>query len=147
MTAIRLTLDGYLDEMPARFRVVSSPTGQAVDETLWACRTFDPHIVHALMAEFRPRDLMRISGRLVVPGAATGAGPRLDIDTLQLLAPADAWHLAGPVVDRHGPYLCVLDPETGQVPVFHETGTWVGTAANPGAITDLIRTHETEPKD
>ncbi|MFH8717505.1 hypothetical protein [Streptomyces zaomyceticus] len=44
MTAIPLVLDGYLDEFPVpgdggltvHFRVISSPTDDAVDETAWA---------------------------------------------------------------------------------------------------------------
>ncbi|MFE5597015.1 hypothetical protein [Streptomyces sp. NPDC056549] len=57
MTAIPLVLDGYLDELPlpdddgltARFRVISSPTDDVTDDTVFACRTADPHIAHALL--------------------------------------------------------------------------------------------------
>ncbi|WP_329625889.1 hypothetical protein OG357_38295 (plasmid) [Streptomyces sp. NBC_01255] len=151
MTAIPLLLDGYLDELPvrgddgltARFRVISSPTDDNVDETVWACRTADPHLAHALLTLMQPGDLLRIGGHLAVPGPGDGGGPRLDVDALELLAAAPARHLADMVLDRYGPYLVVFDPEVDTVPVFTETGAWVGTAENADAITDLIHAHET----
>ncbi|MER8233151.1 hypothetical protein [Streptomyces sp. NPDC094049] len=153
MTAIPLLLDGYLDNLPvpgddgltARFRVISSPTDDATDETVWACRTADPHLAHALLTLMQPGDLLRIGGHLAVPGPADGStgGPRLDVESLELLAPAPTRHLADMVLDRYGPYVVVFDPETDAVPVFTETGLWVGTAEHPDAITRLIHTHET----
>ncbi|MFF8415057.1 hypothetical protein [Streptomyces omiyaensis] len=46
-------------------------------------------------------------------------------------------------LDRYGPCLVVFDPAVDTVPVFTETGTWVGTAENVDAISDLIHAHET----
>ncbi|MFF5638270.1 hypothetical protein [Streptomyces sp. NPDC012825] len=151
MTAIPLALDGYLDELPvaddggliARFRVVSSPTDDVTDETVWACRTTDPHLAHTLLTLMRPGDLLRVGGHLTLPGRGDEGGPRLDVDALELLAPAPAMDLAEMVLDRYGPYLVVLDPDTDSVPVFTETGAWVGAAQNADAITDLIHAHET----
>ncbi|MDV5143232.1 hypothetical protein R1T08_02630 [Streptomyces sp. SBC-4] len=151
MTAIPLVLDGYLDELPvadddgltARFRVISSPTDDATDETVWACRTVDPHIAHALLTLMQPGDLLRIGGHLALPGPGDEGAPRLDVDALDLLAPAPTRHLAEMVLDRYGPYLVVFAPDTNEVPVFTETGAWVGTAEHPDAITDLIHTYET----
>ncbi|MFC8793358.1 hypothetical protein [Streptomyces cinereoruber] len=150
MTAIPLVLAGYLDELPvpgddgltARFRVISSPTDDTVDETVWACRTADPHLAHALLTLMRPGDLLRIGGHLALPGPGEG-GPRLDVDALELLAPAPARHLTEMVLNRYGSYLVIFDPEVDTIPVFTEAGTWVGTAEHSDAITDLIHTHET----
>ncbi|MFE0776779.1 hypothetical protein [Streptomyces sp. NPDC058861] len=153
MTAIPLVLDGYLDEVPvpddggliARFRVISSPTDDATDETVWACRTADPHLAHALLTLMQPGDLLRVGGYLALPGPGPGGegGPRLDVDALELLAPTPARHLADMVLDRYGPYLVIFDPDTDSVPVFTETGAWVGTAEHADAVTDLIHAHET----
>ncbi|MGA4980192.1 hypothetical protein [Streptomyces cinereoruber] len=151
MTAIPLLLDGYLDDLlvpgddglTARFRVISSPTDDATDETVWACRTADPHLAHALLTLVQPGDLLRVGGHLALPGPGDEGGPRLDVDSLELLAPAPARHLVEMVLDRYGPYLVVLDPETETVPVFTETGAWVGTAEHADAVTDLIHAHET----
>ncbi|MFC7796224.1 hypothetical protein [Streptomyces cinereoruber] len=154
MTAIPLVLDGYLDDLPVaddgglivRFRVVSSPTDDATDETVWACRTADPHLAHELLTLMRPGDLLRIGGHLALPGPGDEGGPRLDVDALGLLAPAPAMDLAEMVLDRYGPYICVFDPETDTVPVFTETGAWIGTAKNPDSITDLIHAYETDTR-
>ncbi|MFF9854265.1 hypothetical protein [Streptomyces litmocidini] len=155
MAALPLVLDGYLDELPApgddgltaRFRVISSPTDDATDdatdETVFACRTADPHLAHALLILMRPGDLLRIGGHLALPGPHDEGGPRLAVDSLELLAPAPARRLADMVLDRYGPYLVVFDPEVDTVPVFTETGAWVGTAEHPDAITDLIHAYET----
>ncbi|ROQ23237.1 hypothetical protein EDD98_7687 [Streptomyces sp. PanSC19] len=150
MTAIPLVLDGYLDELPvpgddgltARFRVIPSPTDDTTDETVFACRTADPHLAHALLNLVQPGDLLRIGGHLALPGPADEGGPRMDVDALELLAPAPARHLAEMVLDRYGSYLVVFDPDVDTVPVFTETGTWVGTAEHTDAITDLIHAHE-----
>ncbi|MFE0776436.1 hypothetical protein [Streptomyces sp. NPDC058861] len=151
MTAIPLVLDGYLDDLPVaddgglivRFRVVSSPTDDVTDETVWACRTTDPHLAHELLTLMRPGDLLRVGGHLALPGPGDEGGPRLDVDALSFLAPAPAMDLAETVLDRYGPYLVVLDTETDTVPVFTEAGVWVGLAEHPDAITDLIHAHET----
>ncbi|MFI9297511.1 hypothetical protein [Streptomyces gardneri] len=151
MTAIPLALDGYLDDLPvpgdegltASFRVISSPTDDAMDETVWACRTADPHIAHSLLTWMRPGDLLRIGGHLVLPGPDDEGGPQLSVDTLELLLPAPTRHPADMVLDRYGPYLVVFDPGVHTVPVFTEAGTWVGTAEDPDAINDLIHAHET----
>ncbi|MFC8460086.1 hypothetical protein ACFUJ0_25085, partial [Streptomyces sp. NPDC057242] len=99
MTAIPQVLEGYLDDLPVgdddglvtRFRVVSSPTDDATDETVWACRTTDPHLAHELLTLMRPGDLLRISGHLALPGPGDEGGPRLDVDALVLLAPRPPW--------------------------------------------------------
>ncbi|MGW8355556.1 hypothetical protein [Streptomyces wedmorensis] len=124
MTAIPLVFDGYLDDLPipgddgvtVRFRVISSPT----DETVWACRTADPHIAHELRTLMRPGDLLRIGGHLALPSPHDEGSPRLDGDALELLASAPARHLAETVLDHYGPYLVIFDPEVDTVPVFTE---------------------------
>ncbi|MFE7948224.1 hypothetical protein [Streptomyces sp. NPDC057426] len=150
MTAIPLALDGYLDDLPvpgddgtiARFRVISSPTDDVADETVFACSTVEPFIAYALLTEIQPGDLVRISGYLTFPDRLDQGGPRLAVDSLELLAPAPARYLVEMVLDRYGPYIVVLDPEADAVPVFTEAGTWVGHAPNPDAITDLIAAYE-----
>lgn len=71
MTAIPLVLDELPvaadDGLTARFRVISSPTDDATDETVWACRTADPHLAHALLTLMQPGDLLCIGGNLALP--------------------------------------------------------------------------------
>ncbi|MFE5513993.1 hypothetical protein ACFQ9J_26015 [Streptomyces sp. NPDC056529] len=151
MTAIPLLLDGYLDDLPVadddglivRFRVISSPTDDVTDETVWACRTTDPHLAHELLTLMRPGDLLRIGGHLALPGPGDEGGPRLDVDVLGLLAPAPTLNLTKTVLDRYGSYLVIFDPDTDAVPVFTEAGAWVGLAEHPDTITDLIHAYET----
>ncbi|WP_328947352.1 hypothetical protein OG259_41325 (plasmid) [Streptomyces sp. NBC_00250] len=119
MTAIPLALDGYLDSLPApgddgltaRFRLISSPTDDAIDDTVWDCHTADPRIAHELLTLMRPGDLLRIGGHLVLPGQDNEGGPRLSVDALELLLPAPDRHLADMVLDRYGPY----PPQPGQL--------------------------------
>ncbi|MDX2565008.1 hypothetical protein PV371_35885 [Streptomyces sp. TX20-6-3] len=150
MTAIPLVLDGYLDELPvpgddgltARFRVISSPTDDATDETVFACHAADPHVAHALLNLMQPGDLLRIGGHLAVPGPGDGGGPRLAVDSLELLTPAPARNSAEMTLDRYSSYLVVFNSAVDTVQVFAEDGTWVGTAEHADAITDLIHAHE-----
>ncbi|MFJ5712751.1 hypothetical protein [Streptomyces sp. NPDC093105] len=150
MTAVPLILDGYLDELPipgddgltARFRVISSPTDDATDETVFACRTADPHLAHVLLNLMQPGDLLRIGGHLALPGPTDEGGPRMDVDALELLARAPARHLAEMTLDRYGSYLVVFDPDVDTVPVFTEAGIRVGTAEHKDAVTHLIHAHE-----
>ncbi|MDV9188204.1 hypothetical protein R6L23_08240 [Streptomyces sp. SR27] len=154
MTAIPLVLDGYLDELPvpgddgltARFRVISSPTDDVADETVFACRTVDPHLAHALLNLMQPGDLLRVGGHLILTSPHTDVGPRLDVDALELLAPAPARDLAEMTLDRYGPYLVIFNPEVDTVPCFTEAGTWVGAAEHADDITDLIHAHETRSR-
>jgi hypothetical protein len=67
-----LTVDGFLDTVPtpgdapytARFQLVVSPTDDVVDDVTWSCTTSKPGIVHALLTEIQPGDLLHVSGVL-----------------------------------------------------------------------------------
>ncbi|TVL88510.1 hypothetical protein CD790_30915 [Streptomyces sp. SAJ15] len=142
-----MTIDGFLDTVPepgdtdgtVRFLLVSSPTDDPVDEAILPCTTGDPRIVHALLTELRSGDLLHVSGILTLPGSADG-GVRLSVDALEVLATAPV--RGGTVLDRFGPYLVVLDADHDQVPIFTETGRWVGEAGDPDKIRDLIDAFE-----
>ncbi|MFB7341203.1 hypothetical protein ACFCZ6_14195 [Streptomyces hydrogenans] len=156
-TATPFTLDGYLDDLPrsgddgttADFRLISSPTGDPDDETSYTCRTTDPHLAHALLSLMNPGDLLRVEGHLVLPGRDDHGDPRITVDALELLVPTPLLARTEMVLDRYGPYLLVLAPDTDTVPVFRETGAWIGLAADIAAVADLIHAHEssTPPAD
>lgn len=46
------------------------------------------------------------------------------------------------VLDRYGPYVVAFHAGQDAVPVFTEHGAWIGGAANPDAIGELIATYE-----
>ncbi|AXK34666.1 hypothetical protein DVA86_20450 [Streptomyces armeniacus] len=151
MDAIPLALDGYLDAIPspgathgtARFRLIASPTDDVADESIWVCATRDPRIAHALLTEIHPGDLLRVTGYLLLPDG-TASTARLSVDTLEVLATAPLQELHDMVLDRYGPYAVVYDADRDHVPVFTTAGTWVGEAANPDAIGDLIAAFESD---
>ncbi|MGP3632653.1 hypothetical protein ACTU45_04635 [Streptomyces sp. 24-1644] len=45
-------------------------------------------------------------------------------------------------IERNGPYLYVFDADHTTVPVWTETGAWVGTAEDPSTITQLLADYE-----
>jgi hypothetical protein len=150
METQHLAVDGYVDAVPTRgakdaatFELIVSPAdGDAAapdtPDTVLFCTTGDPRITHALLTEVQPGDLLRVSGTAVQP-ESPGEPARLTIDVLEVLAAASPHDL---VLDRYGSYCVVFDAETNDVPVFTVDGAWVGVAANPGAIRDLIDTHK-----
>ncbi|GGO98683.1 hypothetical protein [Wenjunlia tyrosinilytica] len=149
MDTKHLAVDGYLYAVPtpgarcgtARFELICSPTDDAADDTVLSCTTADPRIAYALLTEIHPGDLLRVTGTLVQPGD-TGEPARATVDALEVLAAAPLRTLREMVLDRYGPYLVVFDADTGTVPVFTENGAWVGEAASPDTIGDLIDAHE-----
>jgi hypothetical protein len=46
------------------------------------------------------------------------------------------------VLERYGIYAVVFDADRDAVPVFTANGTWVGEAASPDKIGDLIDAYE-----
>ncbi|MEU2564866.1 hypothetical protein ABZ626_36880 [Streptomyces longispororuber] len=93
MQAIPLTLDGYLADAPepgaregtAVWRLTCSAGSEyLVDEAVVPCTTMEPEIVHALLRERQPGDLLRVTGHLTLPGLAGGV-MRLHADTLEVL--------------------------------------------------------------
>ncbi|MFD3622755.1 hypothetical protein ACFWWT_48135 [Streptomyces sp. NPDC058676] len=149
MDTKHLTVDGYLDTVPtpgaapctARFQLIVSPTDDAVDDVIWSCTTSKPGIVHALLTEIQPGDLLHVSGVLTQPDNPAEPA-RLTVDALEVLATAPARALREMVLDRYGDYVVVFDADTDAVPVFTAHGQWVGTAESPDTIGTLIETHE-----
>lgn len=144
-----LTVDGFLYTVPvpgtrpgtAQFELISSPTDDPADDTVFSCTTRDPRIAHALLTEIQPGDLLHVSGTLVQP-RANGEAAQLTVDALDVLAAAPARALLEMVLDRYGDYVVVFDTDTDTVPVFTAQGQWVGLADNPDTIATLIDLHE-----
>ncbi|WP_331759417.1 hypothetical protein [Streptomyces sp. NBC_01579] len=63
---------------------------------------------------------------------------------MEVLAAAPSRALHDMVLDRYGPYLVVFDADIDTVLVFTENGAWVGEAASPDAIADLIDAYEND---
>ncbi|GAA2767526.1 hypothetical protein GCM10010103_65680 [Streptomyces paradoxus] len=149
MDTKNLTVDGFLDTVPtpgaapytAQFQLIVSPTDDAVDDVIWSCTTTKPGIVHALLTEIQPGDLLHVSGVLTQPDKPTEPA-RLTVDALEVLATAPARPLQEMVLDRYGDYVVVFDADTDAVPVFTALGQWVGEAESPDTIGTLIEIHE-----
>lgn len=147
MDTKHLTVDGYLDTVPtpgdaqytARFQLIVSPTDDVVDDVTWPCTTSKPGIVHALLTEIQPGDLLHVSGVLTQPDNPVKPAS-FTVDALEVLATAPARALQEMVLDRYGDYVVVFDADT--VPVFTALGQWVGTAESPDTIGTLIEIHE-----
>ncbi|MEU5632116.1 hypothetical protein ACH47C_23395 [Streptomyces rishiriensis] len=144
-----LTVDGFLYAVPspgtrpgtAQFELITSPTDDPADDTVFSCTTEEPRIANALLTEIQPGDLLHVAGFLTQP--ASPAGPaRLTVDALEVLATAPTRALQEMVLDRYGDYVVVFDADTDAVPVFTALGQWVGLADNPDAIATLIDIHE-----
>jgi hypothetical protein len=86
-----------------------------VDDVIWSCTTSKPGIVHELLTEIQPGDLLHVSGVLTQPHNAAEPA-RLTADALEALATAPARALQETVLDRYGDYVVVFDPDTGAVP-------------------------------
>jgi hypothetical protein len=124
--------------------LIASPAdddGTGDTDTVFACTTGDPFITYALLTDIQPGDLLRVSGTVVQPETPGGAA-QLTVDALQTLAAASLPVLNEMVLDRYGLYLCVFDVDRDQVPVFTEDGAWVGEAASPDVVGDLIDAFE-----
>ncbi|CAL9669323.1 hypothetical protein [Streptomyces sp. enrichment culture] len=107
MDAIPLALDGYLAaeaepgdrEGTVCWRLTcSAGTDHLVEEAVIPCTTMEPEIVHALLTERQPGDLLRVTGHLTLPDTADGI-IRLHADSLEVL-----WE--APLLDADG------DPDT-----------------------------------
>jgi hypothetical protein len=93
MDVIPLALDGYLtaDPVPGdRDGTVcwrlscSAGTDHMAEEAIIPCTTMEPEIVHALLTERQPGDLLRVTGHLTLPATAGGV-IQLHVDTLEVL--------------------------------------------------------------
>ncbi|MFE4019291.1 hypothetical protein ACFXPZ_18040 [Streptomyces sp. NPDC059101] len=136
----------------ARFRLISSPTEDVSEESVLACVTGDPFIVHLVLTELRPGDVLRVAGMLTLPDRASGA-VQLQVDALEVLKEvpltlaetadeAEAEAADQLTFDRYGDYVVIFDGDTDAVPVFTARGKWIGLADNPDAIATLIDIHE-----
>lgn len=149
-----IVLDGFLGDetMPglhgstARFRVIVSPTDELADDMVLPCTVTDPVMAHAVLHELRAGDQLRVTGHLRLP--RTPDEPMwLDVNALEVLGTAPLMGapeaVGTAVMERYGPYICWHDADSGgDVPVWTETGTWVGVAADPGELSDLIAQFE-----
>ncbi|MCT9094181.1 hypothetical protein N4G70_35875 [Streptomyces sp. ASQP_92] len=117
MDTIPCALDGYLtaDPVPgARDGTVvwrlscSSTADHMEEEAVIPCTASQPDIVHALLTERQPGDLLRVTGRLTLPVTANGI-IQLHAETLEVLWAAP---LLDPDEDDAGDTATVTDPET-----------------------------------
>lgn len=149
-----LAIDGYVDAIPApgtrwgtaTFGLIHSPANAdriAPDtpDTVYVCTTGDPRITHALLNEIQLGDLLRVTGTVVQPDDPTDPA-LLTVDALEVLEAAPAPVLYDLVLECWGGYAAVFDADRDTVPVFTVDGTWVGEAASPDVISDLIHAHE-----
>lgn len=149
-----LAIDGYVDAIPApgtgwgtaRFDLIHSPAdadriAPDAPDTVYTCTTGDPRIADVLLREIQPGDLVRVTGTLVQPDDPE-APAHVTVDGLEVLKAAPAAVLYDLVLERFGNYVVVFDADRDQVPVFTASGRWVGEAANPDAISDLIDAYE-----
>jgi hypothetical protein len=83
----------------------------------------------------------RVTGTVVQPDDPE-APARFTVDGLEVLEASPAAVLFDLVLERWGSYVSVFDADRDAVPVFTMDGTWVGEAASPDAIGDLIEAHE-----
>ncbi|MFK8851768.1 hypothetical protein [Streptomyces sp. Ac-502] len=154
MDATHLAVDGYVDAIPApgtswgtaTFDLIHSPAdadriAPDTPDTVYACTTSDPSITDVLLSEIQPGDLLRVTG-IAVQADGPAAPARLTVEALEVLEAAPAPVLYDLVLERWGGYAAVFDADRDTVPVFTVTGTWIGEAASPDAITDLIDAYE-----
>lgn len=149
-----LAIDGYVDAIPAPgtdwgtavFNLIHSPVdadriAPDAPDTVYACTTADPRIAEVLLREIQPGDLVRVTGTLVQP-RDPDAPARFTVDGLEVLEVAPASVPYDLVLERFGGYVAVFDADRDTVPVFTVSGRWVGEAASPDAISDLIDAYE-----
>ncbi|MGR4884037.1 hypothetical protein ACIPUC_32110 [Streptomyces sp. LARHCF249] len=149
-----IAIDGYVDAIPAPgtgwgtaiFDLIHSPAdadrlAPDAPDTVYACTTGDPRIAQVLLREIQPGDLLRVTGT-VVQSDAPDAPARLTVEALEVLDAAPAPVLYDLVIERWGNYATVFNADRDTVPVFTVDGKWVGEAASPDAISDLIDAYE-----
>lgn len=108
---------------------------------MYACTTADPGLADVLLSEIQRGDLLRVTGTVTPPGTPD-APARFTVAGLEVLEAAPAFVPFDLVLERWGNYVAVFDADRDQVPVFTASGTWVGEAASPDVISDLIHAHE-----
>ncbi|MGW5067137.1 hypothetical protein ACWEQJ_13620 [Streptomyces cyaneofuscatus] len=146
-----LAIDGYVDAIPApgrdrgtaTFDLIHSPVdadtiAPDTPDTVYACTTADPGLAEVLLSEIQRGDLLRVTGT-VTPSGTPDAPALLTVVGLEVLDAAPAFMPFDLVMERWADYVVVFDADRDQVPVFTASGTWIGEAASPDAISDLIR--------
>ncbi|MFI9176149.1 hypothetical protein [Streptomyces lincolnensis] len=93
-----------------------------------------------------PGDTLRVTGHFRLP-RTPGEPMWLDVTELASLRsapdrPADPADAVTAMLERYGPYVCVLDADTEQVPVWTETGAWVGIADTVADLSGLLDAYE-----
>ncbi|WP_030019321.1 hypothetical protein [Streptomyces monomycini] len=149
-----IVLDGFLEEetvpgdlhgSTVRFRLTVSPTDERTDEMTLPCAVTDPVMAAAVLHDLLPGDKLRVTGHLRLP-RAPHEPMSLAVTALEVLATApvltDSAGAFTTVLDRYGPYVCYVDADTDQVPVWTETGVWVGCADSPGDVSGLLERFE-----
>ncbi|MFE1198506.1 hypothetical protein ACFW6E_38140 [Streptomyces olivaceoviridis] len=146
-----IVLDGFLDEetvpgdlhgSTARFRLTVSPTDERTDEMILPCSVANPEMAHQVLHQLTPGDQLRVTGYLRLP--RTPDEPMwLVVTEMTLLQPAPTFTDAfTAMLERYGPYLCYIDADTDQVPVWTENGAWVGVADTPADLSELLESFE-----
>lgn len=145
-----VTLYGILDEATvpvdrrgttARFRLTISPTDDTVDEMLLPCTVTDPNLAHTVLTGLVPGDELRVTGHLQLP-RSPDERLCLYVLTLEPLTPMPDGMTSVMRIERNGQYIYAFDADRTTVPVWTESGTWVGTAEDPAGITQLLADYE-----
>ncbi|CAK7288505.1 hypothetical protein [Streptomyces misionensis] len=135
------SVPGDLDESTARFRLTVSPTDERTDEMILPCSVADPQMAHQALHELTPGDQLRVTGYLRLP--RTPHEPMwLVVTEMTLLQPAPTTGAFTAVLERYGPYVCYIDADTDQVPVWTQAGAWVGVADTPADLGQLLEEFE-----
>ncbi|UXX98070.1 hypothetical protein N7U49_48115 (plasmid) [Streptomyces sp. AD2-2] len=103
------------------------PTDRLVDDAVIPCTSQDPRVVHAVVTECRPGDLLRVTGHLTLPDAA-GQGIRFQADTLEVLF--EAPELGGPEDDE--PTDAALEQADRNTAIAALAEALTGFAGQPG---------------
>ncbi|MFF5781722.1 hypothetical protein ACFY7Y_32980 [Streptomyces virginiae] len=144
-------LDGYVDVVAGpdaswgtTFDLIHAPAGAnrirpdaptpRRPDVAYSCTTDEPPIADVLLRDIQLDDIPRVTGTTVRPDAPVPAHHG---------CPGGPGRRTGPVlhdlaIERWGNYTTVFDADRNTVPAFAADGKWVGDAANPDAINDLV---------
>ncbi len=103
-------------------------------DVAYSCTTDEPPIADVLLRDIQLDDIQRVTGTIVRPDAPVPAHHG---------CPGGPGRRTGPVlhdlaIERWGNYTTVFDADRNTVPAFAADGKWVGDAAKPDAINDLV---------
>ncbi|MFE5027907.1 hypothetical protein ACFRAO_32465 [Streptomyces sp. NPDC056656] len=143
-----VTIFGFIDALPipgslpgtAQFTLLHSPTEEAEWEqpdTAFTCTTHSPEVTEELLTIIRMGDLVQVTGTLAPPGASDTLASVL-VDAMEVLVPAPLGSCFDLILERYGPYVFAFDAGCDAVPVWTESGAWVGLADTSAHIIGLI---------